>query len=271
MLEIVFPADTLRSIVHSYWVVEDLTGRYSGELIRTSPIPFAVLSVNMGRSNMLAEGGTVPDVSLLGLQTQARAWVSVPGTRFVMIMLTMRGFVRLFPNIGEVSRDALLDFSDVFGDPSARLLKSSIGEGQTSQQIASVLDGWIVRRMSNGSPSSGSRQLASAYDVIRAGGRVEAAAQHVGTNPRQLHRLFLRYMGVAPKQIADIERLHRSLSEIQRGGESTFQGYSDQSHQIRQWRRRLNLTPGAYAEATDQRMKRYFGQERNLPPLSYYL
>ncbi len=72
---------------------------------------------NMGRSNMLAEGGTVPDVSLLGLQTQARAWVSVPGTRFVMIMLTMRGFVRLFPNIGEVSGTRCL-ISPIFGDPS---------------------------------------------------------------------------------------------------------------------------------------------------------
>ncbi len=148
MLEIVFPDDNLRSIVHSYWIVEDLIGRYSGELIRTSPIPFAVLSVNIGRPNMLVEGGTVPDVSLLGLQTQARAWVSVPGTRFVMIMLTMKGFVRLFPNMGEVSRDALLDFSDMFGDAAATSLKSSIGEGQTSQQIASVLNGWVVRRMS---------------------------------------------------------------------------------------------------------------------------
>ncbi len=75
MLEIVFPDDNLRSIVHSYWIVEDLIGRYSGELIRTSPIPFAVLSVNIGRPNMLVEGGTVPDVSLLGLQTQARVGV----------------------------------------------------------------------------------------------------------------------------------------------------------------------------------------------------
>lgn len=62
-----------------------------------------------------------------------RAWVSVPGTRFVMIMLTMKGFVRLFPNMGEVSRDALLEFSDMFGDAAATSLKSSIGEGQTSQ------------------------------------------------------------------------------------------------------------------------------------------
>ena len=78
-------------------------------------------------------------------------------------------------------------------------------------------------------------------------------------------------MGVAPKQIADIEWLHHSLSEIQRGGESSLSGDSDQSHQIRQWRPRLNLTPGAYSETSSQRMERYFGQARNVPPLSYYL
>ncbi|MDQ1198741.1 helix-turn-helix domain-containing protein [Agrobacterium sp. SORGH_AS 787] len=271
MLEIVSPTDSLKSVVHSYWFIEDLTGRYSRDLIRTSPIPLAVLSINMGRPNMLAEGGTVPDVSLLGLQTQARAWKSVPGTRFVMMMLTIKGFVRLFPNMGIGSADRLLDFSDVFGDPSARVLKSSIGEGQTSQQIASVLDGWIVQRMSKGSSSFESRQLAVAYDVIRAGGLVEAAAQHVGMGSRQLHRLFVRHIGVAPKQVADIERLHHSLSEVQRGGKSSLAGYSDQSHQIRQWRRRLNLTPGAYAETSGQQMERYFGQARNVPPLSYYL
>lgn len=271
MLEIVFPADTLRSLVHSYWFIEDLSGRYSGELIRTSPVPFAVLSVNMGHPNMLADDGTVPDVSLLGLQTKARAWKSVHGTRFVMMMLTIKGFVRLFPHLGISSADALLDLSDVVGDASSQELKSSVGEDQTYQEMAAVLDRWIITKVRAGPVVAGSQQLATAYDVIRAGGGVEAAAHHVGTNPRQLHRLFLRHIGIAPKQIADIERLHHSLSEIQRGGESSLLGYSDQSHQIRQWRRRLDFTPGAYAKTADQRMQHYFGRSRNVPPLSYYI
>jgi hypothetical protein len=88
------PAPELASLVQAYWFVEDLPGKYEGCAVHTSPIPLAVLSVNLGRPNATQEGVLVPRTSMLGIQSHARAWQSFAGTYFVMAMLTVRGIGR---------------------------------------------------------------------------------------------------------------------------------------------------------------------------------
>jgi hypothetical protein len=63
-------------------------------------------------------------------------------------------------------------------------------------------------------------------------------------NRRQLHRLFHRHLGIGPKLLADLERLHSSLRGVQTRYGDPLAGFSDQAHQIRNWRRRLGVTPG---------------------------
>lgn len=265
------PAPALSTLVQGYWFVEDLAGEHEGRPIRTSPIPWAVLSVNMGRPNAAEDGSLVPQASLLGLQSRVRAWRSWSDTYFVMAMLTVPGIIRLFPHAGEGSADRLLDLGAVTGDAQAGSLPAGIDPAAGPRAIASQLDQWLAGRLVNASAVPEARRLAAAHEVLRQGGRVEHAARAAETDRRQLQRWFHRHLGVGPKDLADLERLHSSLRGMQTGRGDPVAGYSDQAHQIRSWRRRLGLTPGAYARQARSALAAQFGGDGRERAPSFYL
>lgn len=271
MSTVLTPARELAALVKAYWFIEDLPGKYAGHLIRTSPVPLAVLSVNLGRPNAAEDGGLVPGVSFLGLQSRSRAWHSCADTCFVMVMLTISGFVRLFPHSGAGSADRLIDLAAMTGDAAAQSLKSGIGPDLEPQQIVGFLDRWLIARMNSMRPLLGEKQIAAAHSVLSRGGTVEAAAETIEVSRRQLHRLFHRHLGVGPKHIADLERLHSSLRNVQSGRGDPVQGFSDQAHQIRSWRRRLGVTPGAYVRAGHTSLAGHFDKGGAGSGVAYYL
>lgn len=267
----VSPAPRLSALVQAYWFIEDLPGNHEGSLIRTSPVPLAVLSINMGRPNADENGGLVPNASLLGLQSRARAWQSWSETYFVMAMLTIPGFIRLFPNVGADSADMLLDLGAIAGDALAHSLTADVSADQGPRRIAGMLDNWLIARLMSTSPITDLRQITVAHDILRHGGTVEGAAKTAQVNRRQLHRLFNRHLGVGPQELVDLERLHSSLSGVQTGRGDPLRGFSDQAHQIRSWRRRLGTTPGAYSRAARTPMVDHFSGDSNALGPAFYL
>ena len=252
------PAPQLSPFVKAYWFVEDLAGEHQGELIRTSPVPLAILSVNLGRPNSQENGELVPNVSLLGLQSRARAWRSGADTCFVMAMLTVPGFARLFPSTGAESADELLDLQAVVGDALTFSLVDSIGDVREPLRVAAAIDEWLIGRLMRMPPRTELLQIAAAHEVLRRGGAVEQAAGMAQVSRRQLHRLFGRHLGIGPQELVAMERLHASLSGVQTGRGDPLQGYSDQAHQIRNWKRHLGVTPGAYAHSSRSALANQF-------------
>lgn len=264
------PAAALSTLVQGYWFIQDLAGEHAGRPIRTSPIPLAVLSVNMGRPNAAEDGSLVPQASLLGLQSRARTWRSWPDTYFVMAMLTVPGIIRLFPHAGEGCAGRLLDLGAVTGDALARSLSAGVDPAAGPRAIAAQLDQWLIGRLLSSTAVPEAQRLIAAHGVLRQGGRVEHAACVAKTDRRQLLRWFHRHLGVGPKDLADLERLHGSLRGMQTGRGDPVAGYSDQAHQIRSWRRRLGLTPGAYARQARSALAMLFdGDGRELAPRFY--
>ncbi len=271
MLLILPPAPELAALVKAYWFVEDLQGEHAGRLIRTSPIPLAVLSVNLGEPNASEDGALVPSVSLLGLQSQARTWRSCADTYFVMAMLTVAGIVRLFPHAGSDSAGVLIELSAIAGDSSSQFLKTNINREQKPQDIAGRLDQWFISRLRSMCPAPDSAQVAMAHSILRRGGTVETAAEIAQISRRQLHRLFYRHLGVGPKEMALLERLHSSLRSVQSGCGDILEGFSDQAHQIRSWQQRLGVAPGAYTRAVLSPSPDDFAVHGALSGLAYYL
>jgi methylphosphotriester-DNA--protein-cysteine methyltransferase len=76
------------------------------------------------------------------------------------------------------------------------------------------------------------------------------------------------HLGIGPKELLDLHRLDRSLSAVQAGCEGCA-GFSDQAHQIREWRRRLRTTPGRYARGGRSSLAEAFGNTG--PSMTYYL
>jgi AraC-like DNA-binding protein len=271
MFQILSPAPELTGLVRAYWFVEDLPGEHAGQLIRTSPVPLTVLSVNIGRPNAVESGEPVPGVSLLGLQSQRRGWHSGSDTYFVMVMLTVPGLVRLFPHTGPGTAGMLVDLASLTGDATVHSLKNGLGMEQRPRRIAPFLDQWFVSRMNRIRPVPDIERIAAAHSILRRGGTVETAAETAQISRRQLHRLFHRHLGVSPKELADLERLHSSLQSVQSGRGEPVEGFSDQAHQIRSWRRRLGTTPGAYAHAPRTPLANHFDANGSTPEVAYYL
>lgn len=115
------------------------------------------------------------------------------------------------------------------------------------------------------------KQIAAAHGILCSGGSVGDAAARVGVSRRQLHRWFRQHLGIGPKDLADLERLHVSLQSVQTGGPDPIAGYSDQAHQIRNWRRRLGVTPGAYSREVRSPMAAFFSSERSITAPAFYL
>jgi len=102
-------------------------------------------------------------------------------------------------------------------------------------------------------PDAGDGRVASIVDaIIRSAGRVaiEDVATKIGVSRRQLERLFLRDVGLPPKQLARIARFQRAiriLSEDARPARGIrtahASGYADQAHFIRDFREFAGCAP----------------------------
>lgn len=265
------PAPALAAIVDSYWFIEDIPGNFSGQPICTSPIPLAVLSVNLGRPNAAENGSSVPDVSLLGLQSGVRKWRSGSNTYFVMAMLTVNGVVRLFPHTGQGSAGKLLDLGAITGDAGSGTLLRDVTAALEPWRIAAAFDDWLIARMASCAPVGESQRLAVAHASLQQDGSVATAARIANADRRQLQRWFRKHIGIGPKDLADLERLHDSLKAVQTSNGDPVAGFSDQAHQIRSWRRRLGITPGAYGQRTRSPIAVQFRSTVNRPKPAFYL
>lgn len=271
MLLVLPPAKALSGLVASYWFVKDLEGRHVGRLIQTSPVPNAVLSVNLGHPNTTEDGDLIPKLSFLGLQSRSRSWRSAPNTCFVMAMLTARGIARLFPETGSETAGMLLELAALTGDASATSLASDLSPEQEPATIAARMDHWLISRLRRMTRRAEGDHIAIAHEILRAGGTVEMAAGAAQVSRRHLHRLFRRHLGVGPKELASLERLHSSLRNAQFGPGDPAQGFSDQPHQVRNWKDRLGITPGAYIRSTPSALVAETGAESAASGIAYYL
>jgi AraC-like DNA-binding protein len=208
-----------------------------------------VLTINIGRPNLDAFGAMVPRASLLGIQTHARDWVSGPDTYFVMVLLTVRGLVHLFPCTGADTIDSVLDLGSLIGDRQGRGIVEDVALAWHPRLIAAQLDNWLSRRLQATKPPVEAVPFAAACEMLKRDGRVCAVAAEVGISRRQLQRWSQAHIGLGPKELADLERLQASVNSVQTGRGDPIAGFSDQAHQIRTWRRRLGITPGSYKQS----------------------
>ena len=85
--------------------------------------------------------------------------------------------------------------------------------------------------------------------------RVDGLASAAGLSPRRLHELFLREVGVPPKQLARIVRFREALAQLAGASGADLarvaleSGYCDQAHLYRDFRDLAAMTPLDYLAA----------------------
>jgi AraC-like DNA-binding protein len=91
--------------------------------------------------------------------------------------------------------------------------------------------------------------VVAAAAIERDAPRVDRVARDLGLHPRRLERLFRREVGLAPKALAGIARFQRALRAAGTGtwaAIAQMNGYYDQAHLVRDFRRFAGLPPTAY-------------------------
>ncbi|HKB14221.1 MAG TPA: helix-turn-helix transcriptional regulator, partial [Vicinamibacterales bacterium] len=122
----------------------------------------------------------------------------------------------------------------------------------TLQHAVPIMERMLVDAMTGAQPD---RRIAFVVDaIVRRRGLVtiDDAADATGLSRRQLERLFLRDVGLPPKQLARIVRFQRALRILdgpeRASGTQTAQasGYADQAHFIREFRCLAGCRPGEH-------------------------
>lgn len=261
MLEFVKPSGLLSPFVEGFCCVRDMDGAHCGLPIETAPRPGGVLTVNLGRPNSTADGGATPMLSLLGVQTRRRTWRSDVGTHIVMALLTPAGLARLAPGAGASTADTFIDLGAVVGDrAAASLLHDASARPDTA---TSALDEWLQVRLLGGGGRADARGADAACRVLARSRRVDEAAERLGITRRHLARVLSEHLGVGPKALLGLYRLDRSLRAVQSGTSLAADGFSDQAHQVREWRRRLCTTPGVYTRRGPSELAAVFGADES--------
>jgi AraC-like DNA-binding protein len=178
-------------------------------------------------------------------------------SRFVDISLGNRALtlgVRLHPGalplLAQLPASEFTDRSvpleEVFG-VRGKLLLDRLAGRQSAGQALRVLAEFLGGEFNNQSPCAEAGALNSQK------GRVEELASLLGLPNRTLHARMKEQMGLAPKRLLRIQRLHRTLNIRRKQSMpwaqvSAICGFADQAHLVREFQDLLGETPGAWQE-----------------------
>lgn len=240
----VAPTKALQPWVSGYWFLTDVDGAYTNRPIRTSPFCGAILNFSLSGQREVVGGPELSDVTFSGIQNHSLCWKMHAKFRDVLIIFALPGLVRLFPGM-HATKDNLVDGYTMFDSRKIRALVADLTAARTPQASSALLDQWLHNRLKQLSPPAEYQQLVAAHAMLRDGTTVRHAAAQVKVSERQLARWFKIHTGVGPKRIMDLERLVRSI-RAHRGQGDPGASYSDQSHQIRTYKRFIGVSPTVY-------------------------
>jgi AraC-like DNA-binding protein len=248
-------ADLLPFIEH-YWSVS------------TNPGEVVDLSVDVyvdARADLIFNLGDPYLRSVIGRRPVTYSFSNLDAQRNVPITIVQRGAVAtcgvrfrtggLSPFLREpASRmtNRTPGIAEVFGDAAPRL------EGALSERRSDVggqkelLDAFLLGRMEIDSSYAIFSRVKSAIEADGGLEPVEEICRGAGVSPRNLGRLFGRFLGLSPKYFERIVRFQRALRILMKDATTTLGtvsadcGYFDQSHFVKDFRRFTGGVPRGY-------------------------
>jgi len=250
------PSAPLASVVACFWTLEGHAREIEGAAQPVLPDGRAELIVHFGDSFERCDSDASPErqpwAIFAGqldrpLTLRPTGHVAVLGVRFRpdgaarVVRAPQHELIGSTSDVAAVS-PSLAAAADVVRD-SARTL------GEAVVVMERLLPGAMHRHQPD-------RRIAVVVDaIVRRGGLVsiDGAAAATGISRRHLERLFLRDVGLPPKQLARIVRFQRALRLLDGDGDpprgvraAHGSGYADQAHFIRDFRAFAGCAPGEH-------------------------
>lgn len=223
--------------------IDVVTSRGALEVL---PSTSAVLGFQLqGRIRAGAE--LLATAGVTGLQEAARCYEYVGDTASILVRFTAQGATSLGVPASELSRRSV-DLGALLPPALVRQAHEQLHDGASVAAQVATVQALLLRL-----PYAEDRLVARALRQLEASApeasSVAAIARALEMSERQLERRFLARVGVTPKAWATLRRFERAVALAATAPSLTSvaldAGYYDQSHFIRDFRRRAGRPPGA--------------------------
>jgi AraC-like DNA-binding protein len=238
-MHLFLPRADLRGIVECAISVE----RAAGSVTKFPAMPRAMLTISLG-----LEG--VPAVSLHTMSTQAATFEHAAPLRAFGLVLLPETAARLLGMSTGAVVDIALPWAEIAGHLEAARLDDALrvadGDLARLQALQASLANVLARE---GERLQRTRAEALQRLCLAVGRDGAQAANELGLGERQLERRCRSLLGLTPKQLQRITRLHAVLSyalrqqRVPNADLCMLAGYYDQSHLIRDARLLTGATP----------------------------
>lgn len=242
-MKIYRPREELRPYVRYYWVLE-------------SDKPFSVLTFPIGCPQMIFHKRTplfIPELSsrqdkfTISGQVNFPAHIASDGDMEMIVAVfypyTIGMFIETPPSAFYNQEISGYDIEN----KQLNLLADRIFDCADSETAVSLIEQWLIARIA---PSLNIERIGTSLSALLCSPSIsiEILAGISCLGKKQYGRLFREYVGMNPKEYGRIARFQRALRMMQLGsrdyaGIAYANGYSDQSHFIRDFRQFSGMTP----------------------------
>lgn len=253
MYQLRAPAPALAGFIEHYWFVAS-----TAEV----PVDLRVDVFVDGRADLIFNFGAPYERQVIGGATQVIAASNVDAQRLVPIRIAQRGAVRTtgvrfrLGGLGAFARVPLQGVTGATPAPAevlgaeATALEAALAGAEDAGAQAALLDAFFLGALASGRGFEAFRRaLAAAEAGATSAAALSAAA---GTSPRQVERLFARYLGFPPQVLVRVLRFQQALRALMADPGGTLAevalaaGYFDQAHFIKDFRRFSGGVPRGY-------------------------
>ena len=177
-----------------------------------------------------------------------------PGDVYCGAMLHPGAGAALLGLAGAALRGRQVMAGDVLGADWADALSQRLRNVVDLQAAAAVFDAAFTPMLGRAAPLDTAilRAVAAVCDADGAL-RIEPLARASGLAPRTLRRRFRNAVGLTPKELARVRRLHAVAVDTLREAKTSWsslaaaRGFADQAHLVDEFRQLTGLTPVAFA------------------------
>lgn len=143
-------------------------------------------------------------------------------------------------------------------DPRFAALEDELRDCASPEQALVQLKRRIDARLMQSEQRVAPTRVRTSLSLLERGVDVRKVALAVGIAERSLHRDLVRWTGLAPKSMARILRMQRTIAAIRAcrtplADLALRMGYADQAHMTRELKELAGFTPGALGPSPDRR------------------
>lgn len=203
--------------------------------------------------NLVLDSKPLPEAFLYGQLTEYKEVYCQGPAQLSIIVFHAHGLNHILNIPASQLNNKVIPLAELFGAAGVTLQRDIAASDKLSEKISYMED--FVRKMANCHRPAGDPLVTIALDCIqRHKGLmpIQQLTDIIGCQPRQLERKFDTAIGISPKHLCNIVRVHAFIKLLQSDdtpnltGYAYESGYYDQAHLIREFKKITGLTPSQY-------------------------